>query len=89
MNYLPFVEQKISDDQYIRHFSKNIDSDEMTWHRDKEDRIVEPLNENDWYYQLDNELPIKIDRKIVVPKFMFHRAIKGTTDLNIKITKLI
>lgn len=30
MDYLPFVEQKISDDQYIRHFSKNIDSDEMT-----------------------------------------------------------
>lgn len=89
MEYLPFTEEKISENQYIRHFSKNVEPDDMTWHRDKEDRIIEPLNENDWHFQLDNELPIKIDKKIVIPKLVFHRAIKGTTDLHIKITKLI
>lgn len=88
MNYLPFTEEKISENQYVRYFNKNINPDQMTWHRDKEDRIVEPLNVNDWYFQLDNELPIKIDKKIVIPKQIFHRAIKGTTDLYIKITKL-
>ena len=87
MKNLPFTEEKISENQYIRYFSKNVDDDDMTWHRDREDRIVEPLEENDWYFQLDNELPIKIDKKIIIPKETFHRAIKGKTDLCVKITK--
>lgn len=88
MNNLPFEEEKIGQNTFIRHFSKDVDSEELQWHRDRENRIVEPLNENDWYFQLDNELPIKIDKKIEIPKETFHRAIKGTTDLNIKLTKL-
>ena len=88
MNNLPFKEEKIDENVYIRHFSKNVKDEEMTWHRDHENRIIEPIKENDWYFQIDNELPIRIDRKIEIPKETFHRGIKGTTDLDIKVTKL-
>ena len=88
MENLPFDEKFLSKNVSIRHFDKNVKTDEMTWHRDHENRIIEPLDENDWMFQLDNELPISIDKKILIPKDVYHRGIKGTTDLIIKVTRL-
>lgn len=88
MDNLPFTEKQINNNVFIRHFSKDIESEEMQWHRDKEDRIIEPIHENDWYFQLDNELPIRINKKIKIPKETYHRGIKGSTDLDIKVIKL-
>lgn len=85
---LPFKEHKISDNTFIREFSQQTESDEFVWHRDLESRIVEPLTETDWMIQIDNELPIKIEGKIYIPKMVYHRLIKGTGDLKIKLIKL-
>ena len=73
----------------VRSFSKDVDSDELEWHRDKEDRIIIPINENDWVIQYDNELPIKlnINEEFFVPKNSFHRVIKGSTDLVVEVIK--
>ena len=38
---LPFQEQQVSQKDFIRNFSQDTDSGEFTWHRDREDRIVE------------------------------------------------
>lgn len=83
----PYIEEKISESVVIRTFSDNIPESELEWHWDEEDRIVEPLNENDWFFQFDNELPVKIYKQIVIPAGVIHRVIKGKTNLIVKITK--
>ena len=57
------------------------------WHRDFEDRIIESIVETDWLIQIDNELPKVID-KVLIPMGVYHRVIKGTGDLKIKLQKL-
>jgi hypothetical protein len=54
---------------------------------DKENRIVEVLEDSDWRFQMDNELPIPLKKgvKLEIPKETFHRVIKGTGDLKILI----
>ena len=72
----------------IRIFDQDIDPIELMWHRDQEDRIVEALIPTDWQVQLDNELPTLINKPIFIPKYVWHRTIKGTGPLKVKITKL-
>lgn len=85
---LPFKEEKLDNNIFIREFSQDTDSSEFLWHRDKEDRIIEPIEETDWLFQLDDKLPQKIEGQIFIPKEIFHRIIKGTGDLKIKLIKL-
>ena len=85
---LPFKEEKISENTFIRTFFQDVDSGELYWHRDREDRIIESIEKTDWKIQLDNELPININDKIFIPKGVYHRLIKGKGDLKIKLTKL-
>ena len=84
---LPFKESKISDNTFIREFSQDTDSGAMMWHRDREDRIIESIDETDWMVQLDDELPMKIEGKILIPMGVYHRLIKGSGDLKIKLIK--
>jgi hypothetical protein len=57
------------------------------WHRDDEDRVVEAVTETDWMIQLDNQLPINITEKIAIPRHAWHRLIKGSGNLTVKIHK--
>ena len=82
----PYKEEE-QDGFVIREFSQDISPIELVWHRDREDRIVEALHETDWKFQLDNEFPVLID-KLFIPKETYHRLIKGTGNLKVKITKL-
>jgi hypothetical protein len=88
-DYKPYNDENISEGVIKRTFSNDVSSDELEWHRDKEDRIVKAINENDWMIQFDNELPRKIgiNEEIKIPKETFHRVIKGTTDLVVEINK--
>lgn len=76
-----------SDHGDIRTFSTNIDPHELKWHRDEEDRVVVPVGDNDWMFQRDNMLPEPIKGEIKIPKGEWHRVIKGTTDLVVRIQK--
>jgi hypothetical protein len=82
----PYTEEK-NGNVIRRNFSENTPSNELVWHRDHEDRIVIPLNENDWKIQFDNELPVtlKMDEEFFIPKNVFHRVIKGSGDLMVEI----
>jgi hypothetical protein len=84
---LPFKESKITDTTYIRTFYQNVDSGDLHWHRDYEGRIIESTHETDWTFQIDNELPKEINEKVFIPMGVYHRLIKGTNDLKIKLIK--
>ena len=90
--YLTFEDGKPFTDSYsngslIRKFPKETPAHLLKWHIDDEDRIVYPIEENDWQFQFDNKLPIPFDHKIEIPSGIQHRIIKGTTDLIILIEK--
>lgn len=78
--------QKQEDGYIIREFSQDTPSFELVWHRDKEDRIVQAAHDSDWQFQLDNEVPQRLSKnKLFIPKETYHRLIKGTGDLVVKI----
>lgn len=75
-----------TDQQDIRTFSQDVHPNELMWHRDQENRLVEVIGTTDWMFQLDNQLPKPLT-KIFIKKDQWHRLIKGTGDLTVKITK--
>jgi len=87
MNELPFIQEDISDTIKIRTFSEDTESGELMWHRDRENRLVEILESNGWKYQSDNSLPVEMKKgdKIFIPEGLYHRVIKGSGDLIIKL----
>ena len=81
----PYSEKK-EDGCIIREFSHDTPSFEFVWHRDKEDRVVQATQDTDWLFQLDNEVPQRLSKnKLFIPKETYHRLIKGTGDLVVKI----
>ncbi len=83
----PYTDIEITDKYIIREFSENIDPIELLWHRDDENRTVEIIGETDWKVQLDNQLPTSMNNPIFIPKHEWHRVIKGTGTLKLKIHK--
>jgi hypothetical protein len=86
---LPFDEHNNGKSK-IRVFTKNVDSEELKWHRDREDRLVEVISGDGWMLQLDNEIPKKLipGEKYMIPEGLYHRVIKGKSDLKISVTFL-
>lgn len=85
---LPFEEQNLRDNEYIRVFNHDVEFSDLVWHRDREDRIIESIDPTDWMVQIDNELPKSLNGEVFIPKGIWHRVIKGTGNLKIKLVKL-
>jgi len=87
---LPFLEQQVNKNIYLRKFLNETEDEEYIWHRDQEDRIIEVLSSDGWKFQQENELPILLEEGITIyiPKLSWHRVIKGKGDLLIKVNKL-
>jgi hypothetical protein len=83
----PYSDETLAENAVLRRFDESIDPIELMWHRDDEDRLIEAVSETDWYIQLENELPKKFEEKVFIPRHEWHRLIKGTGDLAVKITK--
>jgi hypothetical protein len=83
----PYKDIEVTDKYIIREFNENIDPIELMWHRDDENRTVEILGETDWKLQLDNQLPTSINEQIFIERHQWHRVIKGTGTLKLKIHK--
>jgi hypothetical protein len=83
----PYTDIEITDKYVIREFNENIDPIELMWHRDDENRTIEIIGETDWKIQLDNQLPTSINQPIFIQKHEWHRVIKGTGTLKLKIYK--
>ena len=83
----PYKDIEVTDKYIIREFNENIDPIELMWHRDNENRTVEILGETDWKIQLDDQLPTSMNQPIYIPRHLYHRVIKGTGNLLLKIHK--
>jgi hypothetical protein len=83
----PYFEKKINENEVIRLFNSSKLEIEELWHRDNENRTVEILGETNWKLQLDNQLPTSINEPIYIPRHLYHRVIKGTGNLLLKIHK--
>lgn len=57
------------------------------WHRDDENRTIEIIGNTDWKIQLENQLPTSLNNPIFIEHHQWHRVIKGTGNLRLKIYK--
>ena len=83
----PYTDIENNDFYIIREFNENIDPVELLWHRDDENRIVEIIGDTNWQLQLENYLPTSLNKPIFIPRHTWHRVIKGTDKLLLKIYK--
>ena len=84
----PYVDIELNNKYIIREFGDDIDPIELMWHRDDEERLVEVLEcGKDWKFQYDNNNPESLKR-LFIRKGVYHRIIKGTGNLKLKVIKL-
>jgi hypothetical protein len=83
---LPF-QQYVKEGKMVRVFTPDIESDELKWHQDLRDRKVSVVEDGGWSFQMENFLPIKLSetKEFNIPKFTWHRVIKGEGNLIIEI----
>ena len=87
---LPFEEEKIKDNIFVRTFSSDVDEMDLIWHTDKENRFIKVLEGNGWQFQYDEELPFEMTGLgFPVMKGQIHRVIKGVGPLKIELHKNI
>jgi hypothetical protein len=86
----PYSDEVVNEDVKFRVFDVNVNNDELKWHRDREDRLVEIIDGDNWGLQFDNQLPIKLvkGQSYIIPEGLYHRVIKGDGQLKVKITFL-
>jgi hypothetical protein len=83
----PYKDLEVTEEYIIREFDEQIDPAELLWHRDDEDRLVQIIGHTDWKIQLENSLPTSINMPIFIKKHQWHRLIKGTGTITLKINK--
>lgn len=71
----------------IRTISHDTPVEDLVWHRDEHDRNVTVLEGTDWFFQFDNQLPIKLekDMNLFIGSMKYHRVIRGIDNLVINI----
>lgn len=77
----------MDNDFILREFQHDVDEGELIWHRDKSDREIAVMSGFNWKLQMDNELPeeLKQGRVYHINKMVYHRLIKGSGKLLLKI----
>ena len=91
MTDFPFIEEHIKENIFLREFKESIESEELKWHMDQEDREFKIIESNGWKLQLDNQLPILLEegKTYFIEKYNFHRVIKGSGNLIVEVKKLL
>jgi hypothetical protein len=89
----PFKEEKLSEQLIVREFRPDVPTEELVWHRDREDRLVEVIEPGGWWFQIDDELPQPLQKgsKHFIKACTWHRVIRTaqtTGTLVVKIQKL-
>ena len=94
VNQFPFEEELLEEkENYIlvkRIFNRNLNSKQLIWHRDKEDREIKLISGQEWYIQFENELPVLLEdtKTFKIKKNTWHRIInKSKCDLEILLRK--
>ena len=78
-----------SDNGSVRTFDSNVNSSELVWHRDRENRRVKVLEGEGWQFQYDDQLPfmLKEGDELFIEKMTYHRLLKGKSQLKVQIEK--
>jgi len=86
----PYENLEVTDEYIIRKFPHDTEAEDLLWHRDRENRLIEHVSGTKWSFQYDNELPIPIEPNhyIDIPAGAWHRIHRGSDDLIIKINFL-
>lgn len=88
-NNFPFNEDKINENnnyqEFLRTFSFNLNNNELIWHLDKEDRLIKIIQTDNWFFQIENELPVKllINDQILIKKETWHRLINNNAKIDL------
>lgn len=82
-----YSDVEIDEGSIIRTFGEDIDPIELQWHRDDEDRVVVAVDETDWLIQLEDKLPQVLTTPLFIERGQWHRLIKGSRELKVKIVK--
>lgn len=82
----PFEESR-EGNRIMRRFDESVESDELVWHRDHEDRTVFVKEGSGWMLQMENELPVEltVGSSYEIPRNTYHRIMKGTGGLVVEI----
>ena len=82
----PFQQQNIGD-KILRTFFPDTEEEELKWHQDLKDRKVTIIEDGGWQFQMEDSLPSKLSvaEQIYIPKFVWHRVIKGFGKLVVEI----
>jgi len=79
--------QTIENGKILRTFKPDVEDEELKWHQDLKDRKVTILESGGWSFQMDDNLPNKLQNaeQILIPKFAWHRVMKGHSELIVEI----
>jgi hypothetical protein len=83
---IPYTQQ-INNGKILRTFTPDVESNELKWHQDLKDRKVTVIQDGGWSFQLEDNLPnkLQVSEQLWISKFVWHRVIKGHGDLIIEI----
>jgi quercetin dioxygenase-like cupin family protein len=83
----PYIEKFLNNGIIVRTFSKDVLSEELVWHRDKNNRDVTVISGEGWLLQLDDNLPTELKEGCTyhIPAYVYHRIKRGNTDLTVQI----
>ena len=84
----PYTEFNDGNNEVTRLFHNKVDPEKLKWHMDDEDRIIQALHKNNWQFQLEDQLPVPLNKPIFIERHQWHRLIKGDGSLMIKVTKI-
>lgn len=92
MSSIPYKEDLLYENIFIRKFPIDVETDELKWHWDNEDRTFEIISGEGWLFQKDNQLPFPLIKgeSVNINKNVYHRIIKNDNvkgELVIKLTK--
>ena len=82
-----YSETEVATNLYRRHFPSFTYPEQLKWHMDDEDRLIKSPTLTNWKIQLEDQLPVSLNEPIFIKKHQWHRLIKGTGYLTLKITK--
>lgn len=85
-----YIDSELSQNEFIRTFNYNTDSDELIWHRDKRDRQIEVIQSSGWKLLVDGCYPefLRDGEVWFIQAEKYHRLQKGEGDLILKIKEL-
>lgn len=87
---MPYAHTQLSAHAFERTFRVDVSDAEMVWHLDRNHRHITVIQGTGWQFQLDNQLPhtLQVGHVFEVPAHVYHRLIKGDSDLKLRICEL-